>query len=455
MKSKRIKYTILVSSSLLGGAILGGVVANNQAIVVHADDKAATKTTSEVPSDQTIKITDENKTVESSETGIQKDTNLDDTAVAGVSRDYNKDGGATVSVREQVLPEDGDNATVHDLGPHTLFNGETKYYAEKQADGSWAAKSVTLSSKTSTNGTKSFNVDVSDLVNKNLVTLDKDLTDGVSIQVTTDDSDKSGFPSLISGRSFFVSMYGADTYDDIYGGQATDPEEETTQFSDAFVNIPNTFHYFENGQLMTGILNLTYGKVTTTTPETTTPETTETTKPETTTPETTETTKPETTDTTEPETTETTTPETTATDDTDTKTDSKTPVLVPTESGNYVASGTGTPGNTILILDEDGNTIASGTVGADGKFSITIAGDKVDYSKDYYEKEVAAVNDNKGSEVTATPVNNSAEKAVKLTTSKDQTKLPQTNEAGVFSLLASVAGLLGLGWLFSSKKKLS
>ncbi|WP_461239506.1 Ig-like domain-containing protein [Paucilactobacillus sp. N302-9] len=453
MKSKKIKYTILVSSSLLGGAILGGVVANNQAIVVHADDKAAaTKTTSEVPADQKIKITDENTKISDNEVA----TSLGDKSKVNARTDYADDNGTVVTVSGK----NSDTDYVTDLGPGTMFNGETKYYAEKQDDGTWSAKSVTLTSGQKTAGTKDFSVDVSSLVDGSQITIEQPLTDGVTAHISSMHHETADYPALIDGRAFFVYVYGNKTYDDISHVPVTDKDTIGTQFSDTFVNIPNTFHYYENGQLMTGILNLTYGKVTTTTPETTTPETTETTKPETTTPETTETTKPETTtpettDTTEPETTETTTPETTATDDTDTKTDSKTPVLVPTESGNYVASGTGTPGNTILILDEDGNTIASGTVGADGKFSITIAGDKVDYSKDYYEKEVAAVNDNKGSEVTATPVNNSAAKAVKLTTSKDQTKLPQTNEAGVFSLLASVAGLLGLGWLFSSKKKLS
>lgn len=454
MKSKKIKYTILVSSSLLGGAILGGVVANNQAIVVHADtNTAATKTTSEVPTDQKIKISDENTKVSDNEVA----TSLGDKSKVNSRTDYADDNGTVVTVSAK----NSDTDYVTDLGPGTMFNGETKYYAEKQDDGTWTAKSVTLTNGPTTSGTKDYAVDVSPIVDGGEVTIEQSLTDGVSVHVSSTHHETADYPALIDGQVFFVEVYGSNTYNDIQHEKNTEDDVLGTQFSDAFVNIPNTFHYYENGQLMTGILNLTYGKVTTTTPETT-----ETTKPETTTPETTETTEttkpetttPETTDTSEPETTETTTPttpETTVTDDTATKTDSKTPVLVPTESGNYVASGTGTPGNTINVLDEDGNTIASGTVGADGKFSITVAGDKVDYSKNYYEEEVPAVNENKGSEITATPVNNSAAKAVKLTTSKDQTKLPQTNEAGVFSLLASVAGLLGLGWLFSSKKKLS
>lgn len=299
----------LLGSIFVAGIVLSGIAAQPQVHTHAAEETAAAATAtqtnadtaattpaaatdsqapvkSQVPSGQTIKTDGQNDTISTADANVETDSNGDlaykhvgNGGVVQVTEGYDDDGNengyykANVSNQNAFKSDDTqDNSGYDSLGATTVLKGDTTYYAE-YTNGAWQANSVTMTDGKDPAGRQSYNVDVSSIAeNDDGSYVDQTVTDGVDVHVSKTTHEDDGQHILPSGTTFSVTISGANAFNDNYQTKA-ESADELSQLTDAYVNVPYTFHYFDtNNNLITGTLNLINGKIetpaTTTTPGT-------------------------------------------------------------------------------------------------------------------------------------------------------------------------------------------
>lgn len=300
----------LLGSIFVAGIVLSGIAAQPQVQTHAAEDTAAAAATtqtdadsaattpaatadsqapvkSQVPSGQTIKTDGQNDTISTADADAKTDSNGDlaykhvgNGGVVQVTEGYDDNGKedgyykATVSNQNAFKSDDtNDTSGYNTLGATSVFKGDTTYYAE-YANGAWQANSLTMTDGQEPAGRQSFNVDVSSIAeDMDGSHFDQQLADGVSVSVSKSTHEDDGNHVFPGGTYFDVEIYGSNGFNDNYQTKS-ESDDEIAQMTDAYVNVPYTFHYFDtNNNLMTGTLNLINGKIETPATTTTTPDT--------------------------------------------------------------------------------------------------------------------------------------------------------------------------------------
>lgn len=300
----------LLGSIFVAGIVLSGIAAQPQVQTHAAEDTAAAAATtqteadsaattpaasadsqtpvkSQVPSGQTIKTDGQNDTISTADADAKTDSNGDlaykhvgNGGVVQVTEGYDDNGKedgyykATVSNQNAFKSDDtNDTSGYNTLGAASVFKGDTTYYAE-YANGAWQANSLTMTDGQEPAGRQSFNVDVSSIAeDMDGSHFDQQLADGVSVSVSKSTHEDDGNHVFPGGTYFDVEIYGSNGFNDNYQTKS-ESDDEIAQMTDAYVNVPYTFHYFDtNNNLMTGTLNLINGKIETPATTTTTPDT--------------------------------------------------------------------------------------------------------------------------------------------------------------------------------------
>lgn len=306
-----MKKNSLVSSLLVSGALLSGLAVVQPAVIHAAGDQPATGTTTtakpttpaaksaaadekaaakpaavadkpaaaaetgadkpataaekmKIPENQKVKLDGKNDKVDAkavvdgTSSGDAK-KNVGSNGSTATFREAKKSDG-TVTGGYKVLVKQGSDGRAT-AGSSVLYKGDTTYYTEKQADGSYSVNSIMNTGGTATTGTQNFEVDVAPLINGTGTIKKLRLTDGVEIDVIAVNKDLNTTMSTVGKTmAFTINFFGKNMQSEATLEKpeaGTDGRYLANTVPMGFAGIPMLFHYYDAaGALKTGTLTL-------------------------------------------------------------------------------------------------------------------------------------------------------------------------------------------------------